>query len=192
MGDVSIDETRSGRPRDPSRDEAILGAARDLLGEVGYEQVTVRAIAQRAGAGLATLYRRWPTKEELVVDAIATLPELPDMPDPRTDPVAGLVELVTGLVELLQGPHRELIPSLIGQLPRNPALAEALRDRIVLPRLAAVSERLAAVPGVDRERVGTAAELVPASVVFQVLVLGRQLTDDDVRRVVDTAVKAAR
>jgi AcrR family transcriptional regulator len=192
MGGVTIDETRSGRPRDPSRDEAILGAARDLLGEVGYEQVTVRAIAQRAGAGLATLYRRWPTKEDLVVDAIASMPELPDLPDPAADPVEGLVELVSGLLDVLQGRRRELIPTVIGQLPRNPALAEALRDRVVLPRLAAVSERLAAVPGVDPGRVGAAAELVPASVVFQVLVLGRRLTDDDVRRVVETAISAAR
>jgi AcrR family transcriptional regulator len=192
---VRDDETRSGRPRDPSRDEAILGATRDLLGEVGYEQVTVRAIAQRAGAGLATLYRRWPTKEELVVDAVASMPELPELPDqpgPGSDPVEVLVELVSGLVDLLQGRRRELIPTVVGQLPRNPALAEALRDRVVLPRLAAVSERLAAVPGVDPGRVGAAAELVPASVFFQVLILGRHLTDGDVRRVVDAAVSAAR
>ena len=189
---MSDDETRSGRPRDPSRDEAILGATRDLLGEVGYEQVTVRAIAQRAGAGLATLYRRWPNKDELVVDAIASMPELPDLPDPGADPVESLVELVSGLLELLQGPRRELVPTLIGQLPRNPALADALRDRVIQPRLTAISERLAAVPGVEPGRVAGAAELVPASVVFQVLVLGRRLTDDDVRRVVETAVAAAR
>jgi AcrR family transcriptional regulator len=191
---VTIDETRPGRPRDPTRDEAILDATLELLGEVGYEQVTVRAIAQRAGVGLATLYRRWPTKEELVVDAIACMPEFPDMPgfDPGSDPVEGVVELVSGLLEVLQGPRRELIPTLIGQLPRNPVLADTMRDRVVLPRLAAVTEFLAAVPGVDPDRVRRAAELIPASLYFQVLVLGRRLDDRDARQAVETAVEVAR
>lgn len=189
---MTDDEPRPGRPRDPGRDEAILDATRDLLGEVGYERTTVRAIAQRAGAGLATLYRRWPTKEDLVVDAVASLPVLPGPPEPGTDPVEHLVEVVSGLVEMLQGRRRELIPTLIGQLPRNPALAEALRARVVLPRLGVVTERLGAVPGVDPDRVVHAAELIPASLFFQVLVLGRRVTEGDVRVAIDTAIAAAR
>lgn len=190
---MSDDEPRSGRPRDPGRDEAILNATRDLLGEVGYEQVTVRAIAQRAGAGLATLYRRWPTKEELVVDAIATLPvpAAQGPPKPDADPIESIVELVTGLLDVLQGRRRELVPTIVGQLPRNPALAEALRARVVLPRLGAVADLLGRLPSVDAGRVGHAAELIPASLFFQVLVLGRHLTVDDVRRIVETAIIAA-
>jgi AcrR family transcriptional regulator len=190
---VHDDETRLGRPRDPGRDAAILAATLDLLGEVGYESVTVRAIAQRAGAGLATLYRRWPTKEDLVIDAVLSFEDVPSLPDPDSDaePVDVLVDLVGGLVNVLQGPRRGLVPNLLGQLPTNPALAEALRARLVLPRLAAVTTQLGRVPGSRPERLGEAAELVPASAFFQIMVLGRHLAAADVRRIVDRAVAVA-
>lgn len=190
---MTEDETRPGRPRDPGRDAAILAATLDLLGEVGYERVTVRAIAQRAGAGLATLYRRWSTKEELVIDAVLSFEDVPPVPDPGTaaDPVGVLVELVGGLVNVLQGPRRGLVPNLVGQLPDNPALAEVLRSRVVLPRLDAVATQLGRVPGSRPELLDEAAELVPASAFFQVMVLGRHLSAPDVRRIVDRAVAVA-
>lgn len=183
--------TKAGRPRDPGRDEAILSATLELLGEVGYEQVTVRAIARRAGTGLGTLYRRWSTKEELVIDAVARLGELPDLPTPSDDPVEDLVEILSSLVDVLQGPGRELIPNLIGQLPANPALAETLRTRLILPRLAVATKRLRTVSGVDPHRVKRAAELIPAAPIFQILLLGRVMSKADVRHVVDLAVRAA-
>jgi len=59
-----------GRPRAADRTPAILEAAKDLLSEVGYDRLRIQDVADRAGAGLATLYRRWPTKQALVADAI--------------------------------------------------------------------------------------------------------------------------
>ncbi|MCE9673840.1 TetR/AcrR family transcriptional regulator [Myxococcus stipitatus] len=64
---------RPGRPRDSTRDAEILAAALEVLGEVGYEQLTMEAVAERARAGKATLYRRWDSKEALTVDALASL-----------------------------------------------------------------------------------------------------------------------
>jgi AcrR family transcriptional regulator len=61
---------RAGRPRDDAREQAILDAAIDLLAEVGYEAMTVEAVATRAKSSKATIYRRWPGKAELVADAI--------------------------------------------------------------------------------------------------------------------------
>ncbi|MBN2622804.1 MAG: TetR/AcrR family transcriptional regulator [Acidimicrobiales bacterium] len=191
LAGVHEDETRAGRPRDPGRDDAILAAALDLLGEVGYEQVTVRAIAQRAGAGLATLYRRWPTKEDLVVDAVARVEDVVGEADLDADPVDAMVDLVSGLVDVLQGPRRGLIPNLVGQTAANPALGEALRSRVVLPRLAAVTSQLRRVPGVEPARVDEAARLVPATAFFDVIVLGRHLDARDVRRIVDRSVALA-
>jgi hypothetical protein len=60
-----------GRPRAADRTPAILEAAKALLGEVGYDRLRIQDVANRAGAGLATLYRRWPTKQALVADAIS-------------------------------------------------------------------------------------------------------------------------
>ena len=59
-----------GRPRDPEADRAIHQATIELLGEEGYEGLSIEAVAARAGVGKTTLYRRWPSKEPLVVDAI--------------------------------------------------------------------------------------------------------------------------
>jgi AcrR family transcriptional regulator len=59
-----------GRPRDLSKDEATLVAARRLLGEVGYQQTTVASIARAAGVNTPAIYRRWPTREALIEEAV--------------------------------------------------------------------------------------------------------------------------
>jgi len=62
---------RGGRSRDASRDDALRRAALDLVTEIGYDRMTMDAVAARAGAGKATVYRRWSSKAELVGDALA-------------------------------------------------------------------------------------------------------------------------
>lgn len=74
---------RRGRPRDPKVDEAILAATLDLLAEQGYSRLTIERVALRAGVAKTSLYRRWPTRESLILDAILTVgfagqPEVPD------------------------------------------------------------------------------------------------------------------
>src|ERR687883_1813354 len=64
---------RGGRPRDPSRDSVIRAAILRLLAEVGYGNLTMDAVASEAGVGKATIYRRWRTKQDLVVDTISDL-----------------------------------------------------------------------------------------------------------------------
>ena len=61
---------RRGRPRSPDRDDAIVNATLELLETVGYDQTRLQDIAQLAGVGLGTIYRRWPTKQNLVIAAI--------------------------------------------------------------------------------------------------------------------------
>ncbi|GAA5051928.1 TetR/AcrR family transcriptional regulator [Nocardia callitridis] len=67
-------EVRTGRPRDQAREAAILACVLELLGEIGYEAVTFEAVARRAHASKATLYRRWETKRDMVVTAIKAGP----------------------------------------------------------------------------------------------------------------------
>ena len=66
----SIVPTRPGRPRDPSRDEAIFAATLALFAEHGYAGVSIEGVAARAGVGKATIYRRYASKAQLVVDAV--------------------------------------------------------------------------------------------------------------------------
>ena len=65
-----------GRPRDPHAEAAIVEATLELLDQVGYARLSVEAVAARAGVGRATIYRRWPGKQQLVVHAIATVTEV--------------------------------------------------------------------------------------------------------------------
>lgn len=65
--------TRIGRPRSAEADRAIVQATLELIADEGLASVTVEAVAARAGVGKTTVYRRWAGKDELVVDALASL-----------------------------------------------------------------------------------------------------------------------
>ncbi|MCX4099248.1 TetR/AcrR family transcriptional regulator [Nocardia sp. alder85J] len=69
-----VAEARTGRPRDRAREAEILACALELLGEVGYDGLTFEAVARRARASKATLYRRWETKRDMVVAAVKVGP----------------------------------------------------------------------------------------------------------------------
>ena len=126
------DVPRLGRPRDPRRDAAILQATLELLAEGGYAAVTMEAVAARAGVGKATLYRRHPHKEQLVVDALATLAE-------AVAPVAGtprdqLVALLEGLQRRTGSLAGRLFPRLVSEAVDNPQLMALYRQQVVEPR----------------------------------------------------------
>ncbi|MEZ4532589.1 MAG: TetR/AcrR family transcriptional regulator [Thermomicrobiales bacterium] len=72
-GSNSAVSARPGRKRDRSRDAAILDAALDVLSEVGYGNLTMNMVAARAHAGKGTLYRRWRSKDELIIDAVGRM-----------------------------------------------------------------------------------------------------------------------
>ncbi|MEV6065999.1 TetR/AcrR family transcriptional regulator [Nocardia sp. NPDC052001] len=73
---------RSGRPRDSVREGEILACVLELLGETGYDALTFEAVARRARASKATLYRRWETKREMVVAAVKAGPASGSSADP--------------------------------------------------------------------------------------------------------------
>jgi AcrR family transcriptional regulator len=80
-----------GRPRVAARDEDFLRAAQDILIEVGYERLSMEAVVERVGASKSTLYRRWPSKAELVGAAVAGYSwdsEPPDTGNLRDDLIA--------------------------------------------------------------------------------------------------------
>ena len=135
MSTGTSDDRRLGRPRDARVDAAVLDATRALLAERGFAGTTVEAIATRAGVGKATIYRRWPTREALLLAVTsADLPEIavPDTGDLRQD----LRLIFTMLAEQMRfaGPA-SYIGDLIGESMRNPemrkdfdALVEARRS----------------------------------------------------------------
>ena len=119
--------SRGGRPRDPSRDGVIRSAILQLLADVGYGALTMDAVAAQAGVGKATIYRRWRTKEDLVVDTIAELNQI-GTATPDTGTLEGdLRILLHWLVSEISGPVGAATLSLLSTVPHQPALAEAFK-----------------------------------------------------------------
>ncbi len=111
-----IDETtarRPGRPRDAGADQAILDATTELLADGGIAGLSMDLVAKRAGVGKATIYRRWESKEELVLDAMSVAP--PSVPMPDTGTVRGdLVAWATALARKFgSAPASDILPHLI-------------------------------------------------------------------------------
>jgi AcrR family transcriptional regulator len=120
--------SRGGRPRDPSRDSVIRAAILRLLADVGYGALTMDAVASEAGVGKATIYRRWRTKQDLVVDTISDLNRAEATP-PDTGSLEGDLRLMLrSLVSVITGPTGAATLSLLSTVPHQPALAEAFRD----------------------------------------------------------------
>ena len=133
--DERCDSPRSaGRPRDPKVDAAILAATLELLAEGGYEALTIEAVAACAGVGKASVYRRFAGKEQLVVEAVASLIE------PLEPPVGASVR--DELVALLDAVRRKssssladkIFPRLLGSAAGSPELMVRYREQVLDPR----------------------------------------------------------
>jgi AcrR family transcriptional regulator len=137
------DETpaRLGRKRDHSRDPEILAAAIDILAEEGFDGMTIDMVATRAKAGKATLYRRWSSKSELVLDAIGCMKSADLTPDvlPDTGTLRG--DLV-GMIKPRSTDDAErrlrVMAGVAALLTREPELTEAASDVLMAPRIAAI------------------------------------------------------
>ncbi len=99
-------EHHAGRPLDASRDDALRASALELLADIGYDRLTIDKIAAHAGAGKATIYRRWSGKAELVVDALMCQKVIPSPPtlDPsvETSPISSIRPRSTTVVWTLK------------------------------------------------------------------------------------------
>lgn len=130
------DAPRRGRPRSESSRKAILSAARALLLEHGLNSVSMDAVAERAGASKATIYRWWPSKELLALDALFSQwdPRAPDVHD--TGSLAGdLLALIRPWArQLAKKPYGRIIAALVSSAQSDPVFAREYRARFVQPR----------------------------------------------------------
>ncbi|MEU9860880.1 TetR/AcrR family transcriptional regulator [Streptomyces sp. NPDC047971] len=123
--------SRTGRPRSVAADAAILEATRAALVELGWSKLTMGDVAGRAGVAKTTLYRRWASKNELVVDAVAVLfdeLELPDLGSLRAD----IENVVLQFAALLQRPEtKTALMAVVAESTRDEPLRERIRSSIV-------------------------------------------------------------
>lgn len=131
----------TGRARNPHTHQAILDATVELLGEVGYQDLSIERVAARAGVGKATIYRWWNSKSALAIEAMEhgmPLTSPPPSGDPRTD----LRDAIRSAAHTYTaGAAGSIVPALAADIARDPAAAERLRD-FLRPRRDATREVL--------------------------------------------------
>ncbi|MHB1711229.1 MAG: TetR/AcrR family transcriptional regulator [Acidimicrobiales bacterium] len=130
-----------GRPRSAEAHRAILDATIGLLTEVGYQSLSIESVAALAHVGKGTVYRWWPSKVELVVEAVhAGALEL--VAEPDTGSLRGdTSELVASLVVLARSPLGRVLEALSAEAERNQALRDTF-DAVFLNRRREVATHL--------------------------------------------------
>jgi AcrR family transcriptional regulator len=184
---------RRGRPRSAEADRAIMNAATELLAERGLGGLSMEEVAARAGVGKATVYRRWPSRGALALDAfLAEFQEQQPLPDTGTFRGDLLAALRGWMRSVTRTPAGRMLAGLIAEAQRDPALAVAWREQVIEPLRArnAVLVRRAIergeVPaGTDTDVV---LDLLFGAGYHRLLHGHRPLTDQFARRVVDVVV----
>ena len=181
----------AGRPRSEEAHQAILDATLELLVEVGVSALTVEGVASRAGVGKATIYRRWPSKLPLVVEAFG---QLPGFEDTDTGNLADdLKQMLRGYIQTCNNtPLASLLPSLAGERAHNPELSELIdpvskqRRRPLLRALERAVERGELPDDIDLELL---ADLVVGPIAVSLFFRGGKLAPRMVGPSVDLALR---
>ncbi|WP_344164706.1 TetR/AcrR family transcriptional regulator [Kribbella yunnanensis] len=190
-------ETARQRPRvEGGREEEILEATVTVLAELGYDRLTMDSVATLAKASKATLYRRWSTKADLVVDAISRTKGCPLPEDVDTGSLRGdLIAMSCGEGGFTDELPMSVIAGLVTALHRDADLQKAFRERFLAPRQsisAGVYTRAVARgeigPDVDIEMLSVT---LPAVIVHQAYILGEQPTEELILRVIDHIILPA-
>ena len=183
-----------GRPRSREAHEAILRAAITLTREVGYDALTIDAIAARAGVGKATVYRRWKSREALVVEAIGRI--VAAVPEPDTGRAEGdLMQLMRSTLAMYADPASgALLSGLVAAMARSEPIAQAVRTGFVGMRRAAMRRALERGIGRGELRAGTdvelALDLLSGPLFWRFLVTGGPVDEGLARGTVQAVLRA--
>jgi len=185
------------RPRvEGGREEEILAATVALVAELGYDRLTMDAVATAAKASKATLYRRWTSKAELVVDAISRAKGCPMPDNVDTGSLRGdLISLACGTGGFTDEMPMSVMAGLLTALQHDAELQKAFQQRFLAPRLGLVAtiyqraiDRGEVSPAVDVELL---ANTLPAVIIHHAFLLGVEPTDDLILRVIDNVILPA-
>jgi len=183
------------RRRGAALEDAIRQAAFDELSEVGYTAFSVEAVAARARTGKASIYRRWPTKQELVMDAlIAVLPAPADCGveveiDDSVTTVAALYRVAQAIGAVITSPSGDVMRAIKCEAASDPELAKLIDERFQAPRRAFLLgllrrgvERGEVRPGADTQLV---ADVLPAVLMHRVIMQRERLGPREIRQIME-------
>lgn len=182
-----------GRPIDKLRDLAILRAALELVAEQGYDSVTMDAIALRAHAGKATLYRRWKSKPHLMADALTfILPceqkvEHKRCEDNLRDYLCELLSVYFGVRDEVR---QKVMLSMATAISRDKALAEVLHLDCITDQTCTFSDAIECIQGkkLDKQQLKLLTDVGPALLFYQLIITGKPIEMEYVEHIVDDLI----
>jgi AcrR family transcriptional regulator len=184
---------RPGRPRSEESRTAVLRATSELLHEVGLRAMTTEEIASRSGASKATIYKWWPNKYAVAIDAF-----LSEMMAESRDPDTGsarddLTAVVRGLLHFYTGPSGRVFAQLVGEAQADPSIQWELRTNLVDSRrelFRSIWDR-----GVDRGELradvdpDAALDLVIGPALYRLMIGHAPMSDEAADALVDAAIR---
>lgn len=191
---MTVDSSaRPGRPRSEQSRSAVVRATSELLHEVGLRAMTTEQIAARSGASKATIYKWWPNKYGVAVDAFFSELQA-DSPDPDTGSARTDFSVwMRGLCHFYTGPSGRVFAQLVGEAQFDPEVADVLREGLIRSRravLASIWERGVA-RGELRDDIDpdVAVDLLIGPALYRLMVGHAGLDDATADAIVDAAIR---
>jgi AcrR family transcriptional regulator len=174
-GDAAVEvPPRRGRRLSEERTEHILGTVLDVLHDVGYDQLRMQDVAERACVGLSTIYRRWPTKQDLVrasLDCERAMEKFVVTDDPRAD----VRTFLTRMGEEVSGEGAQTMLGFLASLRSDPEIADVFRGTKIAQMHRHLTSRLAAELGEDFPDLDLRATAGPAILLYTTAVCGQPI-----------------
>ena len=133
-GSGEVEKLKQGRPRSEKVHKAILETALRQAFAMGFRAVSIESIAAEAGVGKPTIYRRWPNKAAVVMDAFLVQVEPGTVFPAKERAIDSLRLQMLSQVKAFRGKFGRLIKALLGEAQFDPEMAEAFRERWIMPR----------------------------------------------------------
>lgn len=195
----TIPAARRGRPRSPAADAAILEATREVLAEQGWSGLTVEGVAARAGVAKTTVYRRFASRADLAVAAVAELVAA-SRTAPGEDAAEDIGAAIRAVADVYGRPEaRAAYLAVIAEAGRDPDLREAVERSVLLPARQLVAD------GLDRavargeitrahadSRVDLLYDVLAGALVHRLLVRGAEIDDAFVAALTSSVLVALR
>ncbi|WP_156744148.1 TetR/AcrR family transcriptional regulator [Mycobacterium sp. 1164985.4] len=170
------------------REAELLAITLQLLQQHGYDRLSVEAVATQAKASKATVYRRWPSKSDLVLAAFIEGTRMTNVP-PNTGSLRGDLLALGEAVCRQACEHGSTMRAVLNEMSHNPRLSEAMQNEFVHQRKMVINKVLDDAIGrgeIDGSKLNDEIyDLLPGYLVFRSLVSGRPPTDETVRVLVD-------
>jgi AcrR family transcriptional regulator len=192
MTRIASTAAERARPRvEGEREQEILGAALHVLADVGYDRLTMDAVAAQAKASKATLYRRWNGKADLVIDALVSMKEPTTTPD--TGSLRGdLLGMFCGMGGLTDTHLTSILGSVLTAIGRDQDFADAFRRHFISPKYdagLAIFERARARGEISADvDLDILVPALPGIVLHRLFFLGQVPTNDVITRIIDQVI----